>query len=108
MVSILGRCISASDDFQLLTVSDKIMFIRIRFKGDSMTSKIKGYIEDAVQVFKIKFANNENADIAKFVKVYVMVSLNQNDNMSFDEAEKLYEKNKLDVYELKQMQHHSL
>ena len=73
-----------------------------------MSSRIKGYIEDAVQVFKIKFANKENADIAKFVKVYVMVSLNQNDNMSFDESEKLYEQNKLDVYELKQMQHHSL
>ena len=71
-----------------------------------MTNRIKSYIAEAVQVFKMKFANKENADIAKFVRVYVIVSLNQNDGVSLEEAEKLYKLNQPDVYELKQMQHH--
>ena len=71
-----------------------------------MTNRIKSYIAEAVQVFKMKFANKENADIAKFVRVYVIVSLNQNDGVSLEEAEKLYKQNQSAVYELKQMQHH--
>ena len=71
-----------------------------------MTNRIKSYIAEAVQVFKMKFANKENADIAKFVRVYVIVSLNQNDGVSLEEAEKMYKQNQPDVYELKQMQHH--
>ncbi len=72
-----------------------------------MSNQIKSYIAEAVQVFKLKFANKENADIAKFTKVYVIVSLNQNDGVSPEEAEKLYKQNQPDVLELKQMQHHN-
>ena len=39
-----------------------------------METKIKGYIRNAAEVFKIKFANRESADIAKFVKAYVMAN----------------------------------
>ncbi len=72
-----------------------------------MSNQIKSYIAEAVQVFKLKFANKENADIAKFTKVYVIVSLNQNDGVSLEEAEKLYKQNQPDVLDLKQMQHHN-
>ena len=72
-----------------------------------MSNQIKSYIAEAVQVFKLKFANKENADIAKFTKVYVIVALNQNDGISLEEAEKLYKQNQPDVLDLKQMQHHN-
>ena len=72
-----------------------------------METKIKGYIRNAVEVFKIKFANRESADIAKFVKAYVMASLHTNDDIDLSEAERLYRQHQPDVLELKQMQHHN-